>query len=175
MMAPGGFQAIVPARDEEFAIGPPDLPQMMISGPSGKGGAATRRPYPTGPLARRLPSAASAGHTYSSPASPCCRSTVRYPLARELSHRRNDLDGSDLVAETRRWLRSDGNGSYSLAQDNRSTCRFSPLMSSGAALTWTAAGLLIDLSSPALLPECRFPRQLTGDSHCDVATAAIQA
>jgi hypothetical protein len=48
-------------------------------------------------------------------------------------------------------------------------------MSSGAALTWTAAGLLIDLSSPALLPECRFPRQLTGDSHCDVATAAIQA
>src|ERR1039458_7631813 len=46
-------------------------------------------------------------------------------------------------------------------------CRFSPLMSSGAALTWTAAGLLIDLSSPAFSPECRFPRQLTGDSHCD--------
>src|ERR1017187_3296026 len=44
MMAPGGFQAIVPARDEEFAIGPPDLPQMMISGPSGKGGAVPRRP-----------------------------------------------------------------------------------------------------------------------------------
>src|ERR1035438_5531814 len=44
MMAPGGFQAIVPARDEEFAIGPPDLPQMMISGPSGKGGALQRRP-----------------------------------------------------------------------------------------------------------------------------------
>jgi hypothetical protein len=48
-------------------------------------------------------------------------------------------------------------------------------MSSGAALTWTAAGLLIAPSSPAFLPECRFPRQLIGDSYCDVATAAIEA
>ncbi len=37
----------------------------------------------------------------------------------DLSSPRNDLGGSGSMAETRRWLKGDGNSLDSLAQDNR--------------------------------------------------------
>ena len=87
-------------------------------------------------LAGLPPPGGTARTTYSSQASPCPRPPTRSEPGRDLSHPRNDRGGSGSMAETRRWLRSDGNSSDSLAQDN------------AASWPWSGSGLHLVTQNP---------------------------